>query len=146
MPSIARRVCLVLALLPCIGFADTSPFTGVWSIDLRSAEEKALKTQCGSATFELTQSGSKITGNHYFSTPRCVRMNEGGEGTVKGVVIGTTAVLVVTSGRNGAIVLGNAKLNRGALEWQTLEDIKEGEPPNDTPLILGKGTLLRMDN
>lgn len=139
-------LCLVVALLPCVSFADTPSFTGIWTIDLRSPEQKKQKLTCGSATFELTQTDTKITGNHYFATVQCGRMNEGGAGTVKGVVVGSTAVLVVTSGRNGAIVMGSAKLNRGALEWQTLEDIKDGEPPDDSPLILWKGTLLRMDN
>lgn len=146
MRPLAYKACLVLALLPCIGLADTPSFSGIWTIDMRSPEQKKQKLTCGSATFELTQTDSRITGSHYFATVQCGRMNEGGEGTVKGVVVGNTAVLAVTSGRNGAIVLGSAKLGRGTLEWQTLEEIKEGNPPGDPPLILGKGTLLRMDN
>ncbi len=43
------------------------------------------------------------------ATVDCGRLNEGGEGTVTGVVTGNTAVLVVTSGRNGAIMLGTAR-------------------------------------
>ncbi|BDT73100.1 hypothetical protein os4_26470 [Comamonadaceae bacterium OS-4] len=52
-------------------------------------------------------------------------------------------MLVVTSGRNGAIVLGRAKLNRGLLQWEATEEIRAGEPEGDSPLILSKGMLVR---
>lgn len=71
----------------------------------------------------------------------CGRINEGGDGTVKGAVIGQTAVLVVTSGRNGAIVMGTAKLQNGWLRWQTLEEIRPGMVEGDSPIILGQGVL-----
>ena len=77
------------------------------------------------------------------SVAGCGRLNEGGEGTVKGVVVGQTAVLVVTSGRNGAIVLGEARLQGSALDWQTVEDIRPGEPETDSPLIFRKGIFTR---
>ena len=77
------------------------------------------------------------------STVGCDRLNEGGEGTVKGVVLGARAVLVVTSGRNGGMVMGTAKLRNGALQWQTTEEVRPGEPEGDSPLILGRGLLTR---
>lgn len=61
-----------------------------------------------------------------------------------GVVVGDTAVLVVTSGRNGAIVLGKAKLVDGVLAWQTMEVVRRGEPEGDSDLILGSGLLTRQ--
>ena len=60
---------------------------------------------------------------------------------MKGVVVGGTAVLVVTSGRNGQIVLGSATVRSGALHWQVSEEIKQGEPEGDSGLILHKGIL-----
>ena len=77
------------------------------------------------------------------ATPRCGRVNEGGEGTVKGIVVGATSVLIVTSSRNGAMVLGTAKLHGDSLQWQVREEIKAGEPVGDSPLILGRGVLAR---
>ena len=68
---------------------------------------------------------------------------EGGDKTVKGIVISETAVLVVTSGRNDAVVMGTATLQGGALHWQALEEIRAGEPEGDSPLILEKGVLTR---
>lgn len=144
MRLITNRVLLLLALLPCVCAAETTAFSGIWTIDLRSAEEQKLNFECGTATFELVQSGSKITGNHFMATSQCGRINEGGKDTVKGIALGSTAVLVVTSGRNGAIVLGSAKLSQGNLQWRTVEEIKSGEPEDDSPLILRSGTLLRV--
>ena len=71
----------------------------------------------------------------------CGRLNEAGP--VKGVVVGTTAVLVVTSGRNGEIAMGTAKLSKGKLQWRKVEEIKAGSPEGDSPLILGRGSLTR---
>lgn len=125
----------------CAGEAN---FNGTWSIDLRSKAEQKRNVECGFATFTLVQTGNKVSGGHTFSTPGCGRLNEGGEGTVKGLVVGNTAVLVVTSGRNGAIVMGKATTTGALLLWQTLEEIKQGEPEGDSPLILGKGRLARQ--
>jgi len=85
-----------------------------------------------------------ITGDHNFSTANCGRLNEGGPETVKGIVVGDTAVLSVTSGRNGAIVLGVARLVGSRLRWETVQEIRAGEPEGDSPLILFKGTLVRQ--
>lgn len=136
--------CLMLLLASDCAFAEQALFTGTWTIDLRSTRERKQKEECGSATFDLKQKGDSIVGAHQMATVGCGRMNAGGEGTVKGIVIGRTAVLVVTSGRNGAVVLGRATLKGSALVWETLEDITPGDPPTDSPLILSSGTLQRV--
>jgi len=116
-------------------------FSGTWSIDLRTPEQKAQNADCGEASFVLKQRGSAITGSHTMATVGCGRLNEGGEGTVKGQVVGDRALLLVTSGRNGAVVKGVATLKNGGLFWETKEEVKAGEPEGDSPLILGKGWL-----
>lgn len=126
----------------CVGsLAADAVFTGAWRIDLRTADEKAAGAQCGEAGFELVQIGKRVAGSHWFVTPGCGRQNEGGEGTVRGVVVGNTAVLVVTSSRNGAVVLGTATLEQGALRWEYVDEIKPGEPETDSPLILNSSLL-----
>ena len=40
-----------------------------------------------------------------------------------------------------AIVMGKATRAGSALYWETLEEIKAGEPEGDSALILSKGTL-----
>ena len=134
----------ILAVSSINAFAVPVNFSGSWSIDLRTPAERQRKVECGSATFKLSQVGDKIVGDHFFATPNCGRVNEGGPESVKGVAIGSTAVLVVTSGRNGGIVMGKASIKNGFLHWQTLEEIKLGEPQGDSPLILGNGVLSRV--
>jgi hypothetical protein len=133
---------LLLQTLPTLCAAESS-FTGSWYIDLRTPDEVAAKEECGGAGFELIQKGKAISGTHYFATVKCGRLNEGG--AVKGIATGSEATLLVTSGRNGAVVRGKATLQRNRLTWQTLEEIKPGEPDGDSPLILGKGVLIRQE-
>ncbi len=121
-------------------------FSGTWSLDLRSASQREQRVECGIATFSLKQTGTQIVGNHTFATPSCGRLNEGGEGTVKGTAVGNTANLIVISGRNGAVVRGRATLHGRSLHWVTLEELKPGYPDGDSPLILGKGTLTMERN
>ena len=88
-------------------------FTGVWSIDLRTPEQRAQNVECGEASFALRQADKQVTGSHSVATAGCGRINEGGEGAVSGMVSGNSAVLVVTNSRNGASVKGTATLREG---------------------------------
>jgi hypothetical protein len=143
---ISLRPLVVMALLSTCTISRAGPpdFSGHWSVDLRNPAERKRGMECGSAEFDLAQQDTRIVGSHSMATVGCGRLNEGGDETVKGVVVGDTAVLVVTSGRNGAVVMGTAKLRGGKLHWQTLEDIRPGEPEGDSPLIMGKGVLVRV--
>jgi len=78
-------------------YASETGFSGTWSIDLRTPEQKAQRAECGEASFVLLQTGKKITGSHTMATVGCGRLNEGGEGTVKGRVAGSRAFLVIRS-------------------------------------------------
>jgi hypothetical protein len=139
---ITLTACTVILMLASAvpAHAVDSDFSGSWIIDLCSPRERKQKAACGFATFRLFQKGDRITGEHSFATAGGGRLNE--DGSVTGVVIGKTAVLVVTSARNGAIMLGKATLEGTALRWTTLEEIKAGEPAGDA-LILEKGLLRR---
>ena len=130
---------VIIACCPALGFA--ADFSGVWTKDLRTAAEIKNKAECGNARFELKQTRDQITGSHSFATVGCGRLNEGGEGTVRGVVVGGVAVLTVISGRNGAVVIGKAKRKGDVLHWQYLDEMKPGEPEGDAPLILNTTTL-----
>jgi len=136
-------VFLLLALAAATAAAAGKNFTGTWVIDLRTEQMKRSGVECGNASFTLEQRGENITGEHAFATAGCGRLNEGGAGTVSGIAVGNTAVLVVTSGRNGAMVLGKATLRGGSLHWESGPELNPGEPPEDSPLILGSGVLKR---
>ena len=133
-----------LALAAQSTYAMEARFSGTWSVDLRTPEQKAQRAECGEASFVLRQAGKKIKGSHTMATVGCGRLNEGGEGTVKGHVVGNRALLVVTSGRNGAVVKGVATLRNEDLYWEITEEVKAGEPAGDSPLILEKGLLTRV--
>lgn len=138
-----RLAPILLPLLAALSVpAAAADFSGHWTIDLRNAEQKARNEDCGEAAFDLRQQGKNITGSHTMATVGCGRMNEGGEGTVEGSVIGNRAILFVTSGRTGAVVRGIATLVDDALYWETKEEVKAGEP-GDSPLIFGGGMLTR---
>ena len=120
------------------------PFTGEWEMDLRTRAERLAGAECGFANFKLAQNGNKVTGEHSMATVGCGRLNEGGEGTVEGTATGNTALLQVTSGRNGEVVRGRAVREGANLRWQTLERVKRGQPEWDSGLILGRGVLRRV--
>lgn len=133
------------AALLVLGSASAGqPFTGEWEIDLRTPAEMKAGAECGAASFKLQQAGDKVTGEHAMATVGCGRLNEGGEGTVEGTARGNTALLLVTSGRNGEVVRGRAIREGSNLRWQVLEQIKAGEPEGDSGLILGRGLLRRV--
>ncbi|MBI3711494.1 MAG: hypothetical protein HY253_00805 [Burkholderiales bacterium] len=137
-----RSLLALLLCAPTLVFA--TDFSGIWTKDLRTEAEIKNKIECGKALFELKQTGDQITGSHSLATAGCGRLNEGGKGTVRGVVVGDVAVLTVISGRNGAVVLGKAKRKGNVLYWHYLDQIKPGEPENDSPLILNT-TDLKLD-
>lgn len=125
------------------GAPSGADFGGAWSIDLRSPAERKRGAECGGAYFSLRQSGSAIIGAHAFATVDCGRINEGGDGTVKGVVHGAGAILVVTSGRNGAVVIGKATRRGGLMHWVSVDEIRAAKYEGDSALILSEGTLAR---
>jgi hypothetical protein len=136
-------MCVAILALPHT-VAAAAGFSGEWEIDLRTPQEKKQRLECGTASFKLSQRGEKIIGEHSMATVGCGRLNEGGERTVSGVAHGNSAILIVTSGRNGQVVRGKAKLEGRALHWRTLKQIKAGEPEGDSGLILGSGVLKRV--
>ncbi len=137
------RVALALLTSVASTTVHAQGFAGNWDIDLRNAEQRKNGVECGGASFELSQEGNRIRGSHSMVTAGCGRQNEGGPETVKGVVLNGKAVLVVTSTRNRAVVMGVAQVKNGRLQWQVLEEIRASEQEGDSPLILHSGVLLR---
>lgn len=131
------RIAMLLTMVSSTS-AFAANFTGEWTTDI-CTEGKGKP--CGSTGFSLIQNGNRICGDHTFMTANAGRMNEGFPGSVRGTVVGGTAVLVVTSGRNHGIVLGKASIVKNRLRWETLEEISSGESEGDSPLIYGKGVL-----
>lgn len=112
---------------------------------MRTSEQKTRRAKYGEASFVLLQTGKKITGSHTMTTVDRDHINEGGQGTVNARVVGNHVLLGITSGRNGAVVKGVVTLKDERLYWKITEEIKAGEPEGDSPLILKKGILRRIN-
>ena len=134
-----KRSFVALLLLASASVAAASDFSGEWEIALC---DNGRGKPCGSAHFSLLQYGTRICGDHMFYTAGAGRINEGFPGFVRGTVEGETAILLVRSGRNDALVRGKAIRVGDDLQWQTLEELEPGDPVGDG-LILEKGILKR---
>ena len=132
----------LLALAPSLCAATDPSFTGTWSLDLRTGDQLRRDDICGGAGFSLQQTGKDIRGEHYNFPTGCGRVNEGGPDTVRGIANGSKAVLVVKSGRNGAVAIGTAEIKAGRLLWHLEDYISSGEPQGDDQ-ILADGVLTR---
>lgn len=133
--SIISSLLTIFLALPALG----EGFDGTWSIDLRTEDEKKSNAECGHASFALSQlANNVIIGSHEFYTVGCGRINEGSP--IEGKVEGKTAILVITSGRNNAVVKGKATLKNDKLHWHVLKELSAGDPPDDG-LILADAVL-----
>jgi uncharacterized protein len=111
-------------------------FSGKWELDFRGSPD----LECGFAVFSLRQYDHWISGTHDMATIGCGRLNE--DGAVVGVSDGADAILIVTSGRNGAIVVGKAQRREKRLLWKAQSSLSRGAPDGDD-LILKSGKLIR---
>jgi hypothetical protein len=133
--KLISSVLLALIAAPAVA---SGPFDGLWTAQICAARSDS----CSEALFRLYQENDRLCGDHQFVAPGAARVNEGGPGTVRGVVVGGVAVLAVRSGRNGAVLIGRARLKDGKLLWEPLDAIREGDPVGDA-MILGAATLKR---
>jgi hypothetical protein len=127
-----------------LAFGQTPSFDGEWRMDLRSPEEQRANAECGFAVFKLAQRGTRISGEHSVAAVGCQGGDEGGAATVQGFVVGNSAVLTVTSVRNGMVVKGVASFQSGALHWRLREVVQAGQPAGNSGTILHKGILRKV--
>ena len=118
--------------------AGNANFAGNWTSDTRPAEMRSRDDICGNVSLVLTQDGEDIHGAYYNAPVGCGRIEDGGQ--VHGVAIGNSAVLTITSARNGAVAIGVARISSGRLTWTLKEYATDGEPSGDD-LILGTFAL-----
>jgi hypothetical protein len=133
-------VIVIQALLTLFvsGAIAAGPFSGVWGA--RACGKEKNPDYCGGFYLTLTQVGDRICGDHSSATVGLGRLNEGAAQSVRGRVIGNTAVVVIKSGRDGTEYLARATRNGNFLDWRLLEELKPGGGP-DSPLIWVKGHL-----
>jgi hypothetical protein len=136
-----RRWALTLLVLVFTGSpraADTPSFQGSWAVPLCALGDPE---KCGGFELYLVQRGTRLCGDHFAATPGLGRLNEGAPRSVVGTVTGNTAVVAITSGRDGSILLARITRTSSGLRWKVAERVKEGEQA-ESPLIPFSASLV----
>jgi hypothetical protein len=121
--------------------ADGVGFGGAWHVPW--CEEGATVGHCGGFTVYLVQTGDRICGSHYGSDERQNRMDEGEPRSISGVVVGSTAVMTIKSGRNHGVFLVRASRKGRSIAWETVDTVIEGN--NGEPAFISERDLLKRD-
>jgi hypothetical protein len=107
-----------------------SAMVGAWTA--RLCDRPDPKMACGSFVLHLIQTEEGLCGEHFLATPGAARLDEGEPGSVLGSGRGSEAVLVVKSGRNGALYMARVQRRGAALGWTRVGMVDAGsdaEPP-----------------
>jgi hypothetical protein len=121
--------------------AASPPFGGAWAVQW--CEPGGKPDTCGGFTAYLVQKGDRLCGTHYGSDERQNRMDEGEPRSITGVVVGSTAVLTIKSGRNQSIYLIRAVRKGNTIAWETLDTVAEGD--NGEPAFVADKDVLKRD-
>lgn len=135
---IHMTVLLSLLLITSARANEALPFHGVWGKKWCGADNPG--PICGGFYVYITQKGSRICGAHYGADERANRMDDGVPGSIVGTVVGSTAVLAITSERNHSIYLVKAERRNRSLNWKIIQTIKEGD--NGEPAFISEKDLL----
>lgn len=159
MPIAVFRVSAVAAALLC-GLASTGCVTapaseanatrdeaagpvGAWTATLCDRPDPAMA--CGSFVLHLIRTEEGLCGEHFVATPGAARLDEGDPGSVLGSERGGDAVLVVRSGRNGALYMGRVQRRGAGLVWTRVGMIDAGSD-DESPILPDTLTLQRDDS
>jgi hypothetical protein len=124
-PCLPRVSAVGLILLSSSAWATPkqADLSGVWGSD--RCGESGQEASCGTFMLYLVQNKDRICGSYFGARQHLSQVDEGEPKSVRGVVVGNTAVVSIESGRNGAIYLGTARKSGGTLHWQVVETIKK---------------------
>lgn len=115
---------------------------GAWTADLCDRPDPAM--ECGSFVLHLIRTEEGLCGEHFVATPGAARLDEGDPGSVLGSGRGGDAVLVVRSGRNGALYMGRVQRRGAGLVWTRVGMVDKGS--DDEPPILPDTLTLQRDD
>jgi hypothetical protein len=128
---------------PDTGRDETAGPVGAWTARLCDRPDPGM--ECGTFVLYLVRTEDGLCGEHFVATPGAARLDEGEPASVLGSGQGDHAVLVVRSGRNGALYMGRVQQRGAGLAWTRIGMVAAGE--DDEPPILPKTlTLLRDDS
>jgi hypothetical protein len=138
-----RSLLVVLFATVSPAHAESTPFSGVWSIQHCSAD--APGQQCGGFTLVLVQKADRLCGTHFAATPNLGRIDEGAPVSVLGTAMGRNAVLFISSGRDPTSYLAKVTYSHDKLEWRLVERLSEGGAVG-APVIALDERLSRTDS
>lgn len=129
-----------LALTAC-AHAQRSPsttdFGGSWSV--KWCDRTASDADCGGFVITLAQDGDLLKGEASGARVRLAQIDEAV--TVHGIVIGSTAVMTVESGRSGAIYLVQASVDGDCMSWKVRDTVQAAQ--RDVDIIANDDVLRR---
>jgi hypothetical protein len=124
------------------GRDEAAGLVGAWTADLCDRPDPAMA--CGSFVLHLIRTEEGLCGEHFVATPGAARLDEGDPGSVLGSGRGGEAVLVVRSGRNGALYMGRVQRRGAGLVWTRVGMVDAGS--DDEPPILPDTLTLQRDD
>ncbi len=140
-PIMAACLTLGMSALPaCASSPKSAPsadFSGNWSV--KWCDRSNPKLDCGGFNLSLVQEGTRLCGDFGGAL---VNLRQIDDGQVVGTVVGSTAVLTIQSNRNGSISLARAELHNNTLNWQVVDEVRQGDN-GDTDVISTKDELKR---
>ena len=140
MPYLLRASALGLLILSSSVWAGPRlpDFSGVWGSDRCGNAGK--EASCGALVIYLVQKKDRICGSYFGTRQHLSQVDEGEPRSVRGLVVGNTAVVSIESGRNGAIYLGTARKSGGTLHWEVVETIRKASS-GDMDLIASNQSM-----
>lgn len=118
------------------GAAEGAAFGGRWKMEWCDGARPDL--DCGGFSATLVQDGERLCGDYGSAL---INLRQVDEGRIVGTIVGNTAVLAVTSHRNGTIVLVRAQRRGNALHWREVDNIRSGG--SDIAVIATDDVLVR---
>ena len=133
----ALLLCFIAGFVAEACAGDSSKFTGSWAVKWCVKDRPG---PCGGFKVFLIQEGDRVCGTHYGEDLRANRIDEGSPSSIVGSAIGSTAILVVTSGRNNGVYLVKATRKGTSIDWRMIETIADGN--NGQPAFISTGEVL----
>lgn len=120
--------------------AATRPgFEGSWHVPWCDARRSGA--DCGGFSITLVEREGRLCGTYDGARVGLTQIDEGSGKAIKGVRIGNSAVMTLTSARSGDIYLVRGELQGDRLVWKVIGDVHDAE--GDVDVIATDDTLQR---
>lgn len=126
--------------VPAPGWATRPLFDGEWSV--RWCDRNDPTAECGGFLLSLVQHGDRLCGSYSGARVRLSQLDEGDARAIRGVAIGSDAVLTIESARSGDIHLVRATVRGDAMHWRIVDTVHDVD--GDIDVLAYDNTLERQ--